>query len=112
MRLFPALALTPMLGCVVRYSPMRMKANGAKVSHVHIRYVNPMPNDLGAIFEKFDHIIITEMNDEGVYGNGQLATLLRARYCNPAIRSICKTDGLSFKVREIIAGIDQITSEA
>jgi 2-oxoglutarate ferredoxin oxidoreductase subunit alpha len=31
--------------------------------------------------------------------------LLRARYASPAIRSITKTDGLTFKVREIIDGV-------
>ena len=36
-----------------------------------------------------------------------LATLLRARFCNPRIQSICKVDGLAFKVSDIIAGIDQ-----
>ena len=42
------------------------------------------------------------MNDEGIYGFGQLAGILRARYCDPKIRGINKTDGLTFKVREII----------
>ena len=44
------------------------------------------------------------MNDEGLYGFGQLAMLLRARYALPAIKSVTKTDGLTFKVREIIEG--------
>ena len=35
------------------------------------------------------------MNDEGIYGFGQLATILRARYCEPKIRSLTKTDGLT-----------------
>ena len=35
------------------------------------------------------------MNDEGLYGSGQFATILRARYCDPKIRSITKTDGLT-----------------
>ncbi len=48
-----------------------------------------------------------EMNDYGLYGNGQLATILRAAYCNPAIQSICKTDGLAYRVREIVAGVEK-----
>jgi hypothetical protein len=31
-----------------------------------------------------------------------LATLLRGRFADPKIRSITKTDGLPFKVREIL----------
>ena len=43
------------------------------------------------------------MNDEGIYGHGQLATLLRGRYGDSHIRSISKTDGLTWKVKEILA---------
>jgi 2-oxoglutarate ferredoxin oxidoreductase subunit alpha len=42
------------------------------------------------------------MNDEGIDGYGQLASLLRARYCDPKIRGINKTDGLTWKVRDIL----------
>jgi 2-oxoglutarate ferredoxin oxidoreductase subunit alpha len=42
------------------------------------------------------------MNDQGVYGFGQLATILRARYCEPKIQSVTKTDGLTFRVKEIL----------
>ena len=45
------------------------------------------------------------MNDQGVYGYGQLATILRARYCEPKITSITKTDGLTFRVKEILDGV-------
>ena len=45
------------------------------------------------------------MNDQGVYGFGQLATILRARYCEPKIQSVTKTDGLTFRVKEILGGV-------
>ena len=45
------------------------------------------------------------MNDQGVYGFGQLATILRARYCEPKITSFTKTDGLTFRVKEILEGV-------
>jgi len=48
-----------------------------------------------------------ELNDEGLYGYGQLAGLLRGRYCDPKIRGINKTDGLTFKVKEILAVVKQ-----
>ncbi len=49
------------------------------------------------------------MNDEGLYGHGQLATLLRARYANPAIRSITETDGLTFEgPANIVDGIKHL----
>ena len=48
------------------------------------------------------HVLVVEINDEGLYGYGQLGGLLRARYCDPNIRGITKTDGLTWKVRDII----------
>ena len=45
------------------------------------------------------------MNDQGLYGYGQLATILRARYCEPKIESVTKTDGLTFRVKEILEGV-------
>jgi 2-oxoglutarate ferredoxin oxidoreductase subunit alpha len=54
------------------------------------------------IFAGFNHIFVVEMNDEGLYGYGQLGGLLRARFCDPKIRGITKTDGLTFKVKEIM----------
>lgn len=83
----------------------RIRSSGVKAAHLHLRHVNPLPPGLEEIFARYKHILVVEMNDEGLYGFGQLATLLRARYVNPAIRSITKTDGLTFKVREIVEGV-------
>jgi 2-oxoglutarate ferredoxin oxidoreductase subunit alpha len=86
----------------IREAVDRARAAGDSVSSVHIRYLNPLPPGLENIFSGFNHVFVVEMNDEGLYGFGQLATLLRARYCDPKIRGINKTDGLTFKVREIV----------
>ena len=57
------------------------------------------------IFSGFHHVLVVEINDEGLYGYGQLAGLLRARYADPKIRGINKTDGLPWKVKEILAAV-------
>jgi 2-oxoglutarate ferredoxin oxidoreductase subunit alpha len=80
----------------------RARAAGDSVSAIHIRHISPLPNGLDNIFSGFNHVLVVEMNDEGLYGFGQLAGLLRARYGDAKIRGINKTDGLTFKVREII----------
>ncbi|MEO8207271.1 MAG: 2-oxoacid:acceptor oxidoreductase subunit alpha, partial [Chthoniobacterales bacterium] len=80
------------------------RARGETMSAIHLRHVNPLPNGLEKIFAKFKRVLVVEMNDEGIYGQGQLATILRARYCDPKIRSLTKTDGLTFRVREILEG--------
>src|SRR3989441_9340851 len=80
----------------------RARAAGDSVSALHIKHLNPLPPGLENIFSGFNHILVVEMNDEGIYGYGQLAGLLRARYCDPKIRGINKTDGLTWKVRDIL----------
>ncbi len=80
----------------------RARAAGDSVSSLHLRHISPLPNGLDNIFSGFNHVLVVEMNDEGIYGFGQLAGLLRARYGDAKIRGINKTDGLTFKVREII----------
>ena len=80
----------------------RARAAGDSVSSVHIRYIHPLPPGLENIFAGFNHVFVVEMNDEGLYGYGQLGGLLRARFCDPKIRGINKTDGLTWKVREIL----------
>jgi 2-oxoglutarate ferredoxin oxidoreductase subunit alpha len=81
------------------------RENGEKVGALHLRHLHPLPNGLEKIFEKFKRIVTVEMNDQGVYGFGQLATILRARYCEPKITSFTKTDGLTFRVKEILDAV-------
>jgi 2-oxoglutarate ferredoxin oxidoreductase subunit alpha len=80
----------------------RARAGGDSVSSIHIKHINPLPPGLENIFAGFNHIFVVEMNDEGIYSYGQLGGLLRARYCDARIRGITKTDGLTFKVVEIL----------
>jgi 2-oxoglutarate ferredoxin oxidoreductase subunit alpha len=80
----------------------RARGAGDSVSSLHIKNLNPLPPGLENIFSGFNHILVVEMNDEGLYGYGQLAGLLRARYCDPKIRGVNKTDGLTWKVKEIL----------
>ncbi len=80
----------------------RARAAGDSVSSLHIKYLNPLPQGLDNIFAGFNHVFVVEMNDEGLYGFGQLGQLLRARYCDPKIRAINKVDGLTWKVRDIL----------
>jgi len=80
----------------------RARGIGEAISGLSIRHINPLPNGLEQIFKGFHHIFVVELNDEGIYGYGQLATILRARYCDPRIQGITKSDGLTWKVKEIL----------
>src|SRR6266700_6944526 len=96
----------------IREAVDRARAAGDSVSALHIRYINPLPNGLENIFSGYNHVFVVELNDEGLYGYGQLAGLLRGRYCDPKIRGINKTDGLTFKVKEILEQVKQKLAES
>lgn len=91
----------------IREAVNAARGNGHGVSAIHLRHIHPMPEGIDKIMQGFKRILVIEMNDEGMYGYGQLATLLRARYANPQIQSLTKCDGIGFKIREIIAGIEK-----
>src|SRR4051812_34893396 len=98
---------TLLVGWGSTYGPIhdavkRARRTGEKIAAIHLRHIHPLPNGLEKIFANFKRIVVVEMNDEGVYGFGQLATILRARYCEPKIESVTKTDGLTFRIREIL----------
>ncbi|HZT21729.1 MAG TPA: 2-oxoacid:acceptor oxidoreductase subunit alpha, partial [Verrucomicrobiae bacterium] len=86
----------------IREAVDRARGAGDSVSSVHLRHLHPLPPGLENIFSGFNHVFVVEMNDEGIYGYGQFAALLRARFCDPKIRGINKTDGLTWKVKEIL----------
>ena len=95
----------------IREAVNRARAAGDSVSSLHIKHLNPLPEGLEKIFAGFNHVFVVEMNDEGLYGFGQLGLLLRARYCDKKIEGINKTDGLTWKVREILdRAKDTVTS--
>ena len=51
-----------------------LKAEGKKVGHLHLRWINPFPKDLGEKLIKFKNILIPEIN------YGQLIKLIRAEF--------------------------------
>ena len=83
----------------------RANKAGQSVGAVHLRHLNPFPRNLGEIMERFDNILVPEMN------MGQLAMLLKARYLKPVI-SMPKVRGRPFKISELDSKIDEILSAA
>ena len=51
-----------------------LQEEGLKVSHVHLRWISPLPKDLGEILINFKNILIPEIN------MGQLLRLIRSEY--------------------------------
>jgi 2-oxoglutarate ferredoxin oxidoreductase subunit alpha len=97
-------------GCTygpIREAMGRLRHAGVKAAHMQMRHLHPLAPGLEDVFARYKRIFVVEINDEGLYGYGQLATLLRARFANPAIGSITKTDGLTWKVSEIVERVAQ-----
>jgi 2-oxoglutarate ferredoxin oxidoreductase subunit alpha len=77
-----------------------LRSKGQRVSHAHVRYLNPLPPDLGTIIKNFKKILVPEMN------MGQFRTILRAAYLVDAI-GLNKVQGQPFKVSEIVDGVQR-----
>ena len=77
----------------------RQRAAGKRVSSVHLRYLNPLPSDLGQVLKRFKRVLVPELN------TGQLRLLVRAKYLVNA-RGLNKIQGKPFLIEEIEQAID------
>ena len=76
---------------------------GARVSLCHLRYLNPLPSNLGEILARFKRILVPELN------RGQLLMLLRDRYL-VAAEGLHKVEGRPFSSADIARHIDTLLS--
>ena len=79
-------------------------AEGHKVGHLHLRWLNPLPRGLEDTFKRYKKVLVCELN------RGQLWRHLRAECLVPA-EKYTKVQGLPFKVSEIKQAIDQHLAE-
>ncbi|HEY6417455.1 MAG TPA: 2-oxoacid:acceptor oxidoreductase subunit alpha [Candidatus Binataceae bacterium] len=91
------------LGWGSTYGPIReavkqVREKGKKVSHIHLRYLNPLPRDLAEKLRAFKQVMVPEMN------MGQLIKMIRADYLIDAF-GYNKIQGRPFKVHEIATRI-------
>jgi len=59
-----------------------------------VRHIWPLPRNLGDLLSDFEQVVVPEMN------NGQLVTVLRAKYL-VAAEPLNKITGQPFKISEI-----------
>jgi len=85
----------------IKTAVMNKRREGKSVSHLHLRYLNPMQKNVGEILERFKHILVPELN------LGQLEKVLRFRYLKPTI-SFNKIQGQPFKASELEKKIDEV----
>ena len=75
-----------------------LASEGIDVAHTQIKYIQPMPKNLGKILSNYDKILVPEMN------NGQLIKLIRDRYLVDA-KPLNKIKGMPFEAQEIKSAI-------
>lgn len=74
---------------------------GASVAHAHLRYLNPLPANLGEILSRYERVLVPELN------LGQLRRLLRAEYLID-VQGLNKTTGRPFTAGEITAAAEKL----
>lgn len=72
----------------------RVRGLGRDVSHIHVRYMWPLPANLGELLASYERILIPEMN------TGQFVNLVRSQYLIDA-KGLNKIAGRPFKIKEI-----------
>ena len=71
------------------------------VSHVHLRWINPLPKDLGEIIIKFKNVLVPEIN------MGQLIKLIRSEYLVDA-KGLNQVTGRPISASKIIETVKEI----
>jgi len=79
------------------------RAEGLKVSHAHLRYINPFPRNLETVLRNFKKILIPELN------MGQLDLMIRNRFLIDTVR-LTKVQGKPFIISEILHKINEIAA--
>ncbi len=79
----------------------RVRGTGRAVATAHLRYLNPLPANLGEVLRAYDRVIVPEMN------LGQLAMVLRASYLVP-VESYSRVRGLPISLSELAADLIEI----
>ena len=77
------------------------REKGRKIGHLHLRYLNPLPNNVGDILKRYKKVLVPELN------MGQLSWILRAKFLVDAI-GLNKIQGRPFKQNELELKIEEM----
>ena len=88
------------LGWGSTYGPIKaavaqLRSEGIEIAQSHIHYLNPFPKNLGDVLDKYEKVIIPEMN------LGQLAMLIKAKYLKDVV-GYNQVRGLPFTTQELV----------
>jgi len=80
------------------------RSRGIRVSHLHLRHLNPFPKNLEEILTRYDPVLLPENN------LGQLKLVVQGKFLKK-VNSLTKIQGLPFKTAEIEAKIDELAGK-
>ncbi|HVP68161.1 MAG TPA: 2-oxoacid:acceptor oxidoreductase subunit alpha [Anaeromyxobacteraceae bacterium] len=86
----------------VKSASDQLRAQGKKVSHGHLRWLNPLPKNLGQVLKSFKKVLVPEVN------NGQLAFYLRGSFPGVDPLQFNRINGKAIKVSELVAKVNEI----
>ncbi len=86
----------------VRTAVEALQGEGKSVSHAHLRWLNPMPRNLGEVLRRFKKVVVPEVND------GQLAFVLRASYPGVDPVSFTRINGKPLRVSELMEKANEL----
>jgi 2-oxoglutarate ferredoxin oxidoreductase subunit alpha len=85
----------------ITQSVKAQREKGRKIGHLHLRYLNPLPANVGDILKRYKNVLVPELN------MGQLLWVLRAKYLVPAV-GLNKIQGRPFKQSELDQKIEEV----
>jgi 2-oxoglutarate ferredoxin oxidoreductase subunit alpha len=77
------------------------REHGRKIGHLHLRFLNPLPSNLGDILKRYKRVLVPELN------MGQLLWVLRAKFLVDAV-GLNKIQGRPFKQTELEQKIEEM----
>lgn len=86
---------------IIKSAVQQCVEEGLEVGQVHLRYLNPLPKNLGELIAKFDQVLMPEMN------NGQFVHIIRDKYLVDA-KALNKIKGIPFTIAEIVSAIKEL----
>ncbi len=75
---------------------------GKKIGHVHLRWLNPLPKNLGEVLRSYRKVLVPEVND------GQLAFYLRAMFPGVDPLQYNRIHGKPLKISELVGRVIEV----
>ena len=85
----------------IRAAVEQVQGEGLEVARAHLRYLNPLPRNLGNVLGRYKQILVPELN------LGQLAFLLQGHFPVRVIK-LNKVQGRPFQIREVADKIREV----